>query len=90
MDDRLKAKLEKLEDALLDLACDLPCETDEILQTEGLLLGDSQNANYPMWMIKIIPSHWRDRLASQFEGESFAISPRPIQTETWSRFEKLY
>ena len=63
MDAKLKAKLEKLEDALLDLACDLDCDTDEIFQTEGILLGDSQNANYPMWLLKIVPQHWRDRLS---------------------------
>ena len=59
----LKKKLEALEDALLDLAVILDCETTEVLQNEGLMLGDSQDGNYPSWYVKIVPTHWRDRLA---------------------------
>lgn len=59
----IKKKLEALEDALLDLAVVLDCETTEVLQNEGLMLGDSQDGNYPNWHIKIVPVSWRDRLA---------------------------
>ena len=58
----LREKIERLEDALLEVACELDCDTDEVLQTEGLLLGNSGDSNYPMWLLKIVPQHWRDRL----------------------------
>jgi len=58
----LRKSIENVENALLDLAPLLDGDTAEMLQKEGLVLGDPKDANYPMWMIKIVMPHWKDIL----------------------------
>jgi len=58
----LRKSIENVENALLDLAPQLDNETAELLQKEGLVLGDPQDANFPMWQIKIVMPHWKDVL----------------------------